>query len=93
MSRTATMAIRVGVFVLGAALLFYGWHKAHNEMIAVQNPGAANAVGSSEIVVVIGGFVLLMAFLPSSETLGRWMSLKKHKRPQAARFKRRRQRG
>ena len=86
------IAIRLTVFVLGAALLFYGWRKAHNEVIPSQNPGAANAINSSEVLVVIGGFVLLAAFLPSSATLGRWMSLKRRKRPQAAHFKRRRQR-
>lgn len=85
------LALRVTVFVLGAALLFYGWHKAHNEAIPSQNPGAANAINSSEVVVVIGGFGLLAAFLPSSETLGRWMSLKRRRPPQAAHFKRRRQ--
>ena len=86
------IAIRLTVFVLGAALLFYGWRKAHNEAIPSQNPGAANAINSSEVIVVIGGFVLLAAFLPSSKTLGRWMSLKRRKRPQTAHFKRRRQR-
>jgi len=86
------MAIRAVVFVLGAALLFYGWRKAHNEPVPTQSPGAANAINSSEVLVVIGGFVLLMAFLPSSETLGRWMSLKRRRRPQGAHFKRRRQR-
>lgn len=85
------LALRLSVFVLGAALLFYGWRKAHNEAIPSQNPGAGNAINSSEVIVVIGGFVLLAAFLPSSDTLGRWMSLKQRKRPQAAHFKRRRQ--
>lgn len=83
------IATRVLVFVLGAALLFFGWHKARNEPI-VQNPGNTSTISSSEVLVVIGGFILLMAFLPSSETLGRWMSLKRRKRPQAAHFKRRR---
>ena len=82
---------RVFVFLLGVGLLFYGWHKAHNEVINVMNPGNTNTVNSSEVLVVIGGFVALMAFLPSSETLGRWMSLKRHRKPQAAHFKRRRQ--
>jgi len=87
------LTLRVTVFVLGAALLFWGWRKAHNEAIPSQTPGAANAISSSEVVVVIGGFVLLAAFLPSSETLGRWMSLKRRRRPQVAHFKRRRQKG
>ncbi|HLI62554.1 MAG TPA: hypothetical protein VKV05_04085 [Terriglobales bacterium] len=83
---------RVLVFLAGVGLLFYGWHKAHSEVVNVMNPASPNAANSSEMLVVIGGFVALMAFLPSSETLGRWMSLKKQKRPQAAHFKRRRQR-
>ncbi len=93
MRDSVKIAARVVVFVLGAGLLFYGWHKAHNEPITLPNPGAGNAISSSEVLVVIGGFVLLAAFLPSSGTLGRWMSLKRPRRPQAARFKRRRQRG
>ena len=84
------IATRIAVFVLGAALLFFGWRKAHNEMIPTQNPGSTNAISSSEIVVVIGGFVMLMAFLPSSETLGRWMSLKRRKTAAPAHFRRRR---
>jgi len=85
------LPLRITIFVLGAALLFYGWRKAHNEVIPSQNPGASNGINSSEILVVIGGFGLLAAFFPSSETLGRWMSLKRRRRPQAAHFKRRRQ--
>jgi hypothetical protein len=73
-------------------LLFYGWHKAHSEVINVMNPGNTNSANSSEMLVVIGGFVLLMAFVPTSATLGRWMSLKKPRRPQTAHFKRRGQR-
>jgi hypothetical protein len=84
------IATRLLVFVLGAALLFFGWHKARNEPIPVQNPGNTSTISSSEVLVVIGGFISLIAFLPSSETLGRWMSLKRRKRPQAAHFKRRR---
>ena len=83
---------RVLIFVVGAAILFFGWHKAHNEMLNLQNPGSTNAVGSSEILVVVGGFVLLAAFAPSPERLGRWMSLKKSKKAQPAHFRRRRQR-
>jgi hypothetical protein len=81
------------VFLAGVGLLFYGWHKAHNAVVNVMNPASPNTANSSEMLVVIGGFVILMAFVPSSQTLGRWMSLKKQKRPQAAHFKRRRQRG
>jgi hypothetical protein len=83
------IAIRVAVLVLGAALLFFGWHKAHNEPIPGQNPGNTSAISSSEVLVVIGGFVALMAFLPSSQTLGRWMSLKRRKAPLPAHFRRR----
>jgi len=92
MNQPSKIAIRAAVFVLGAALVFYGWRKAHNEPVPTQTPGTTNAMNSSEVLVVVGGFVLLMAFLPSSETLGRWMSLKRRRRPQAAHFKRRRQR-
>ena len=81
---------RIAIFLAGAGIFFFGWHKAHNEMVNLQNPGTTNTVGSSEILVVIGGFVLLAAFAPSSETLGRWMSLKKPKKARAAHFKRRR---
>jgi len=91
MRKPVKLAARIAVFVLGAVLLFYGWHKSHNEPIPAQNPGAGNTINSSEVLVVIGGFALLMTFLPSSETLGRWMSLKHRRRPQAAHFKRRRQ--
>jgi hypothetical protein len=80
------IAIRIAVFVVGAALLFFGWHKAHLETI---NAGGTGAVSSAEILVVIGGFVLLLAFLPSSETLGRWMSLKRHRTATPAHFRRR----
>lgn len=87
------IATRVLVFLAGVGLLFYGWHKTHGAVINVMNPSNTSTVNSPEALVVIGGFVLLMAFVPSSETLGRWMSLKKHRRPQTAHFKRRRQRG
>jgi hypothetical protein len=85
------IAIRILVFASGAGLLFFGWHKAHNEILNLQNPASPNPTGSSEVLVVIGAFVALMAFLPSSETLGRWMSLKRHKAPAPAHFRRRRQ--
>jgi len=81
---------RVLIFVAGALVLFFGWHKAHTEMINLQNPGTTNSISSSEVLVVVGGFVLLMAFLPSQQTLGRWMSLKKPRKAQAAHFRRRR---
>jgi hypothetical protein len=84
---------RIALFVAGVGLLYFSWHKMHNEMLSLQNPGATNAVGTSEILVVIGGFVMLMAFAPSPEMLGRWMSLNRPKKALPAHFKRRRQRG
>ena len=86
------IATRIVVFAVGAGLLFFGWHKAHSEMINLQNPGAANTASSAEMLVVIGAFIALLAFLPSAETLGRWMSLKRHKTAKPAHFRRRRQR-
>ena len=84
------MAWRIVLFVTGAGLFFYSWHKAHNELVNLQNPGSNNAVGSAEVLVVIAGFVMLMAFAPSQEMLGRWMSLKKPKKAHPAQFRRRR---
>jgi hypothetical protein len=84
---------RIALFLTGLGLLFFSWRKVHNEMLSLQNPGTANAVGTSQILVVVGGFVTLMAFAPSPEMLSRWMSLKRPKKPQPAHFKRRRQRG
>ncbi len=85
------IAIRSLVFALGAGVLFFGWHKAHNEILNLQNPASPNPSGSSEVLVVIGAFIALMAFLPSSETLQRWTSLKRRKAPPPAHFRRRRQ--
>jgi hypothetical protein len=84
---------RIALFLTGLGLLFFSWHRAHNELLNLQNPGSTNAAGTSEIFVVVGGFVMLMAFAPSPEMLGRWMSLNRPKKPQPAHFKRRRQRG
>ena len=86
------LATRIAVFLIGAGLLYFGWHKSHNPLVSAQNPGTANAINTFEVLVVVGGFVLLMAFLPSSQTLGRWMSLKRPRRPQPAHFRRRRRR-
>ena len=80
---------RIAIFAVGLALLIFGWHKAHNELVAAQTPGNA-AVGSAEVLVMIGGFVMLIAFAPSQEMLGRWMALKKPKKLKPAHFKRRR---
>ena len=84
------LVTRILVFAAGGALLFFGWHKAHMEMINLQNPGSTNAISTSEVLVVVGGFVTLMAFLPSQKTLGRWMSLKRPRKAQPAHFRRRR---
>ncbi len=84
------IAVRCLVFVLGVSVLFFAWHKTHTELLNLQNSGNGNAVNSSEILVVVGGLIALMAFLPSSETLGRWMSLKRRKRPLPAHFRRKR---
>jgi TRAP-type C4-dicarboxylate transport system permease small subunit len=80
---------RVAVFVLGAALLFFAWHRSHSEMATVQSPGSTSPSNAPAVLVVIGGFLALMAFLPSQETLGRWMSLKRPKRGRPAHFRRR----
>lgn len=82
------IALRAAVFVVGAALLFYGWYKAHSATVDLAKPNATPG-SPAEVLVVIGGFLALLAFLPSSETLGRWMSLKRHKRPLPAHFRRR----
>jgi hypothetical protein len=79
------------LFASGAGILIVAWYKAHNEMMNLQNPGASNAVGSAEVLIMLGGFVMLMAFAPSPEMLGRWMALKKPKKAQPAHFRRRRQ--
>jgi hypothetical protein len=86
------LALRVAIFASGVALLFFGSHRVHTQTINFQNPGNDPTAGSAEMLVVMGGFALLMAFLPSSKTLGRWMSLKRQRRAQPAHFRRRRQR-
>lgn len=80
------------VFVFGVSLLVFGWYRVHDEMINPQNHAGTNVVHSSELMVVVGGLIALMAFLPSSETLGRWTSTspKRRKPAQPAHFRRRR---
>ena len=90
MKKPAKIALRTGAFVLGLVLLFVGFRKAHAN-VDLQNPGSANTGNPAEVLVVIGGFVALLAFVPSQQTLGRWMSLKKSRKPQPAHFRRRRQ--
>ena len=84
------LATRVAVFIAGAAVLFLGWHKSHLQTVNLQNPGTTNNGNPAELLIVIGAFIALLAFLPSSETLGRWMSLKRHHKPPPAHFRRRR---
>jgi hypothetical protein len=83
------IAGRCLVFALGMSILFFCWHRSHNEIINLQNPGNTNAVNSDELLVVVGGLIALMAFLPSSQTLDRWMSLKRRKRPLPKHYRRR----
>jgi hypothetical protein len=83
------IAARCLVFVLGVSILFFAWHKAHNQVLDLQNSGNPNTVNSAELFVVVGGLIALMAFLPSSQTLGRWMSLKRPRRPLAKHYRRR----
>ncbi len=84
---------RVALFLAGVGLLFLSWHKMHSEIANLQSSGSASTVGTSQILVVMGGFLALMAFAPSPQTLGGWMALKQPKKAQPAHFKRRRQRG
>jgi hypothetical protein len=88
--KTVKIFTRIGVFLLGAGVLFYGWHRSHTEIVALQNPANASPGNASGVLVVIGGFLVLLAFLPSQGTLGRWMSLKRPKRHRPAHFRRRR---
>jgi len=85
------IGLRATVFVAGALLLFFAWRHAHTASVTVQNPGTANLGSPAEVLVVIGAFLVVIAFVPSPERLGRWMSLKRRRRPQPAHFKRRRQ--
>ncbi|MGC2110330.1 MAG: hypothetical protein WA655_12490 [Candidatus Korobacteraceae bacterium] len=84
------IAVRVLVFAAGASLFFFGWYKAHSYTVDLSNPSATSSVNGFEVMVVIGALLALMAFAPSPETLGRWMSLKRPRRPQPAHFRRRR---
>jgi hypothetical protein len=84
------IAVRIAALGLGAALVFFGLHKAHGEMMTLQNnPGIPSNAYSPEIMAVAGAFIALAAFAPSPATLGRWMSLKRRKPAPHARFRRR----
>lgn len=85
--------LRITIFLAGAGVLFFGWLKAHADVSNLQLPAKANVVRSSELLVMIGGFVMLMAFAPSQEMLARWTALKKPRKSRPAQFRRRRQRG
>ena len=84
------LGLRVAAFVLGVGLLFFGWRKARTETLNLQNPGSTNTGNPSELLVVVGAFVTLAAFVPSSQQLGRWMSLKRKHHVPPAQFRRRR---
>ena len=74
------IAMRVAVFALGAWLIYFGWHKAHGEMLSFQNnPAIPTSSYSPEILAVGGAFLVLAAFAPSPVVLGRWMSRKRRK--------------
>jgi hypothetical protein len=83
--------VRVAVFVLGAALLFFGWRKGRSESMNFQtNPATPGSSYAPELFAVGGAFLVLVAFAPSPETLGRWMSRKRQKPTPQAHFRRRR---
>ena len=84
------LAVRVGVFVLGVGLVFLAWHRGHPAMPDLQAPSPASSGNASDVLVVVGAFIVLLAFAPSPETLGRWMSLKRKHEAPPAQFRRRR---
>ena len=84
------IAVRMAVFVLGVALVFFAWRRGHPATLDLQSPGPASTGNPSEVLVVVGAFVALLAFAPSPETLGRWMSLKRKHHAPPAQFGRRR---
>lgn len=85
--------LRITIFAAGLGILILGWLKAHADVTNLQNPARANIVSSSELLVMFGGFAMLMAFAPSQQALARWTALKKPKKARQAQFRRRRQRG
>ncbi|HEY1730396.1 MAG TPA: hypothetical protein VGG15_01520 [Terriglobales bacterium] len=84
--------LRITIFATGAGILFFGWHKAHALVPDLAIP-KNNLTSSSELLVMIGGFVMLMAFAPSPQMLTRWTEIKKPTKARPAQFRRRRQRG
>jgi hypothetical protein len=84
------IAVRIAVLVLGAWLIYFGWHKGHAELINLQNrPVTPSSSYSPEILAVGGAFLVLAAFAPSPARLGRWMSRKRRKPVPHAQFRRR----
>jgi hypothetical protein len=71
---------------VGVAIL--GWRISHNEAVTLQN-GSTTAISGAEVLIIAGGLIALMAFLPSSGTVGRWMSLKRRKPGPHTQFRRR----
>ena len=86
------IAGRCLVFVLGMSLLIFGWRRSHNDVMSSDNPRGNNSVRSSELMVVVGGLIAMMAFLPTNQALGRLAatSPKRRKPTQSAHFRRRR---
>jgi hypothetical protein len=83
------IAVRVAVFVLGAVLVFFAWHRSHPATLDLQIPSPATTGNPSDVLIVVGAFVTLLAFAPSPQTLGRWMSLKRKHHAPPAQFRRR----
>ena len=83
-------AWRIAAFLSGVALLFWGWHKGHAETVNLQSQGTPSLGSPSAVLVVVGAFLALMAFAPTQEMLGRWMSLKRKHHAPPAQFRRRR---
>lgn len=79
---------RIAVFVAGVGVAILGWRMSHNEALTLQN-GSSAAISGAEVLIIAGGLIALMAFLPSSGTMARWMSLKRRKPAPHAQFRRR----
>ena len=72
----------------GGAVLRLAPGAPRNARLAESGPGESGS--GSEVLVVVGAFLALLAFAPSPETLGRWMSLKRKHHAPPAQFRRRR---
>jgi hypothetical protein len=82
--------MRATIFVAGVALIVFGFHQAHTHPATTLNADPSTTGGAGEMLVVIGLFIGLLAFAPSAQTLGRWMSTKRKHRAPPAQFRRRR---